>query len=143
MPDTQEALCRDCRVLVSERDYLLRVYSSRGSPQAGRRAKPAVSMAKPAELAETVPAYKSLVRTARDASIPGLDRGPRILPAKKPLRTPSSAIVMAQEPDWPTELQSEREKGSSSNGAGDRSGETYFSFRMLFSNMVETIVCLC
>lgn len=36
---------------------------------AGRGAKPAVSMAKPAELAETVPAYKRPVRTvARDAN---------------------------------------------------------------------------
>ena len=48
------------------RDYLLRVYSSSGClPQAGRGAKPALSVAKPTELAKTVPAHKSLVRTSQ------------------------------------------------------------------------------
>ena len=48
------------------RDYLLRVYSSSGClPQAGRGAKPALSVAKPAALAKTVPAHKSLVRTSQ------------------------------------------------------------------------------
>lgn len=48
------------------RDYLLRVYSFSGCLlQAGREAKPALSVAKPAEPAVTVPAPKSLVRTSQ------------------------------------------------------------------------------
>lgn len=50
------------------------------------------------------------------------------MPAKKPLRTPSSAIVMAQEPDWPTELQSERRKrGAAAIGLGTERRRPIFS----------------
>ncbi|KAJ8782827.1 hypothetical protein J1605_009435 [Eschrichtius robustus] len=109
MPDTQEALRRDCRVndwcRFRGRDYLLRVLFITRMFTAGLpRAKPAPAVAKPAELTETVAAHKSRAEPAGTSQVNRTGNDALDLPAKKPLLTPRRVIVVDQEPDRPTEL---------------------------------------